>query len=281
MHENTIRTSIISAKQKGIQLNIREIFRYKDLIFLLTRRDIVAMYKQTVLGPVWFILQPLLTTVTFTLIFGKIAKLSTDGIPPLLFYLSGVIIWNCFSETLVKTSNTFIANANLFGKVYFPRMVVPVSISISNLLTFFVQFIFFLAVYAYYLWQGRVTVSYYVLLLPLLLLILSALSLGGGIIISALTTKYRDMRFLITFGVQLLMFLSPVVYPLSSMSEQAQKWMLLNPMAPVLEFFKCAFLQTPMPPWHSLLYSLIFSLLILLAGIIIFNRVEKNFMDTV
>jgi lipopolysaccharide transport system permease protein len=281
MPDNNRWTTIISAKHKGIRLNLKEIYRYKDLILLLTRRDIVAMYKQTILGPVWFVLQPLLTTITFTLIFGKIAKLSTDNTPPILFYLSGVIVWNYFSETLIKTSNTFIANANLFGKVYFPRLVVPLSISLSNLLTFFVQFVFFLIIYLYYLYQGKVSPGYSIIYVPVLLIIMSALGLGMGVIISALTTKYRDMRFLITFGVQLFMFLSPVVYPLSSMSHQAQKLMLLNPMAPVLEFFKCAFLQTPAPPLYSLVYSLFFSILTLLSGIIIFNKVEKNFMDTV
>jgi lipopolysaccharide transport system permease protein len=274
-------SQIISAKEKGYRLGIREIWRYRDLIALLVKRDLTAAYKQTILGPLWLIIQPLLTTITFTLIFGRFAKLSTDGVPPILFYLSGIIVWNYFSENLTKTSNTFITNAGLFGKVYFPRLVVPLSITISNLFTFLIQFAFFISLLIYYSFNSNVHITINILYLPLLLFILAGIGLSLGIIVSSLTTKYRDLRFLIVFGTQLFMFLTPVVYPLSSLSERAQSIMLLNPVASVIEMFKAAFLGTEAPPVYAIIYSLVFTLISLLIGIIIFNRVERSFMDTV
>lgn len=273
-------TDVIVAKGGGFNLRLREIWRYRDLVMLLVKRDLVAIYKQTVLGPLWLIIQPVLTTLTYTLIFGRLANLPVEG-PPILFYMSGVIVWSYFSDNLIKTSNTFISNANLFGKVYFPRLVVPVSITISNIVAFGAQFALFIIIYAYYSFSTNLQLNYTIFYLPLVLFVMAGLGLSFGIIISSFTTKYRDLRFLVTFGTQLLMFFTPVVLPLSFFSENVQQIMLLNPMAPVLELFKSAFLNTPAPPVYSIVYSVCFTVVSLLVGTIVFNRVERNFMDTV
>lgn len=272
---------IIKSKNPLFNFKLKELWRYRDLLFLLVKRDLVAIYKQTILGPFWLIIQPILTTITFTIIFGRFAKISTDGVPPILFYLSGVIIWNYFSENLIKTSNTFISNANLFGKVYFPRLIIPISITISNIIALAVQFLLLLIIWVYYSFQVELKLSIYIFYLPLLLFILAGLGLGLGIIVSSLTTKYRDLRFLINFGTQLFMFLTPVIYPLSVLSPNSQKVLLLNPMTSVLEMFKAAFLGTEAPPIFYLMYSFFFTITTLFFGVLIFRRVERNFMDTV
>lgn len=275
-------TLVIRPHTGMLDLHLADLWRYRDLVKMFVRRDFVSLYKQTILGPLWFIIQPLLTTLTFTLIFGNIAQLSTDGLPKLLFYLSGVTAWNYFSDCLLKTSETFSANANLFGKVYFPRLAVPVSIVISNLIKFGIQLALFLAFYAYFLLSGAaISPTRALVLIPALILIMAALGLGSGIIVSSLTTKYRDLRFLVQFGTQLLMYSTPVIIPLSKLPEQYRWIMLMNPMTPVIETFRYAFLGTGTFSWGNLGISAAVTAVILIGGIMLFNRVEKTFMDTV
>lgn len=274
---------VIKPREKMWSLHLNEVWCYRDLLLLLVRRDFVAFYKQTILGPVWFFVQPLLTTLMYLLIFGKIAGLSTDGIPGLLFYLAGVTCWSYFSESLTKTSDTFITNANIFGKVYFPRLVIPLSIVLSNLIRLGIQFLLFFLVWMYYygFTNENVHPNWTIALLPLLVVLMALFGLGLGIIFSALTTKYRDLRFLLTFGVQLLMFATPVVYPLS-LAPQKYKWLIVaNPFTAIIETFRYGFTGAGEFNWLYLGYSTGTVLLILLLGIFIFNYVEKNFMDTV
>jgi lipopolysaccharide transport system permease protein len=280
--ENNTWDFIIKSNTRKFDFQLNELWNYRDLIFLFVKRDFVTVYKQTILGPLWYIIQPLLTTITFTIIFGKIAKISTDGVPQILFYLSGITIWNYFAECLNKTSNTFVSNASIFGKVYFPRLTVPVSIIISNLITFGIQFLLFLIVLLYfYMKNPMIQPNLYLLLLPVLLIIMAGTGLGIGIIISSMTTKYRDLRFLIAFGVQLLMFATPVIYPISTLSSNQRFFILLNPISSIVETFRFAFTGVGEFSWMSLLYSFIFMLIVLILGLIMFNKVEKSFMDTV
>jgi lipopolysaccharide transport system permease protein len=249
---------------------------------LFVWRDFVAQYKQTVLGPLWHLLQPLLTTLLFTVIFGRIAKLPTDGVPPMLFYMAGVTAWTYFAECLNRTSTTFTQNASIFGKVYFPRLTVPLSVVISNLIKFAIQFALFLGFLAYFRLRGSpIHSTLYVLLTPLLLILMAALGIGAGIIVSALTTKYRDLQVLVTFGVQLAMYATPVIYPLS-MFPNAFRWMIiLNPMAPIIEAFRYAYLGQGLFSWGYLGTSAGIITAILALGIVLFNHVERTFMDTV
>lgn len=275
-------TLIIRPKTRWFDLHLGDLWRYRDLVMLFVWRDFVSFYKQTILGPLWFVIQPLLTTLTFTVIFGNIAQLSTDGLPKILFYLSGITAWNYFSDCLLKTSETFTANSNLFGKVYFPRLAVPVSIVISNLIKFGIQLGLFLGFYFYFL--GRGTAAHptsALLLMPLLVLLMAGLGLGSGIIVSALTTRYRDLRFLVQFGTQLLMYSTPVIYPLSKLPAEYRWIMLANPMTPVIETFRYAFLGTGTFSWNLLGISAAVTLLILAAGVLLFNKVERTFMDTI
>lgn len=273
---------IITPKRSFWDFRFRELWSYRDLVLMFVRRDFVAVYKQTILGPLWYLLQPLLTTLTYVLIFGNIAKLSTDGLPQMLFYMSGVILWNYFASCLNKTSTTFVDNANLFGKVYFPRMAVPVSIVISNFNTFLVQLLFFLVFFFYYYFSTNlIHPNVYISLFPVLIIIMGMIGLGSGIIISSLTTKYRDLRFLVAFGVQLLMFATPVIYPLSSVPGKYREILLWNPMTAVIETFRFSFLGSGSFHWNNLIYSGIFAIVIFLFGELIFNRIERNFMDTV
>lgn len=276
-------TMDIEPQRSLFDLRLRELWQYRDLVMLFVRRDFVAVYKQTILGPLWYLIQPLLTALTFTFIFGQVAQLPTDGLPQFLFYMSGTVIWSYFAECLNKTSNTFVQNANLFGKVYFPRMAVPVSILISNLITFAIQFILFLAFVAFFVLRGTEieTNMWWIALSPVLILMMAGLGLGFGIIISSLTTKYRDLRFLVTFGVQLLMYATPVIYPVSSIPERFQWIILANPMTPVVEAFRYAFLGVGTVNSLNLLYSFVFMLVVVFIGSLIFNRVEQTFMDTV
>lgn len=259
-----------------------ELWRYRDLIGLFVWRDFVAVYKQTILGPLWYLIQPLLTTVVFTIIFGTVAHLPTDKLPPFLFYLSGVIAWKYFADCLVSTSNTFVGNAHIFGKVYFPRLTVPVSVVISNLIAFGIQLFLFVACLAYYWASGSpVHPRPALLLLPLLVVQMAVLGLGFGLLVSSMTTRYRDLAHLVGFGVQLWMFATPVVYPASSIPERWRWVMAWNPMAPVIEAFRYAFLGTGSIDPHSWLLSIANTVCVLLAGIVLFSRVEKSFMDTV
>jgi len=273
---------IIEPQSSWLALNIKEVWRYRDLFLLMVKRDITTVYKQTILGPVWFFLQPILTTFIFTLIFGKIAHLSTDGIPPVLFYLSGLILWNFFSETLVNTSKTFVENAPIFGKVYFPRLVMPLAKTTSGFLKFIIQFLLFVVVLFYYKIQGVALVwNTSLLLIPYLMLLMAGLGLGSGILLSALTTKYRDLIFLINFGVQLMMYATPVIIPFSSVPLKYQWIMGLNPMTSIIETFRHACMGTSIVSYTGLAYSTGFMIVLLFVGVIVFNKVEKSFIDTV
>lgn len=264
------------------ELHLDDLWRYRDLIILFVRRDFVSQYKQTILGPLWVLIQPLLTTIMFMLVFAKVARIPTDGIPPSVFYMSGLTIWNFFSTSLNKTSTTFITNASIFGKVYFPRLVMPISNVISSLISFGIQFCLLLAVIVYYILIGTsFHPNVYLFLVPLILVLMAALSLGLGIIISALTTKYRDLSFLISFSIQLLMYATPVIFPLSYISTK-YKWIILaNPLSPLIETFRFALLGSGTFDISHLMYSVIFTFITLLVGIIMFNQVEKSFMDVV
>jgi lipopolysaccharide transport system permease protein len=273
---------IIRPKRNLLDLRLGELWHYHDLVMLFVRRDFVSVYKQTILGPLWCLIQPLLTTITYTFIFGRIASLPTDDLPPFLFYMSGIVIWTYFADCLTKTSNTFVQNANLFGKVYFPRMAVPVSILLSNMISFGIQFLLFLAFTAIYVINGaQVQPNLWILLSPVLILMMAGLGLGFGIIISSLTTKYRDLRFLVQFGVTLLMYATPVIYPVSSIPKQLQPFIRLNPMTSIVEAFRYAFLGAGTVRPLDLLYSFGFMLVVVFIGSVIFNRVEQTFMDTI
>ena len=275
-------TMIIRPQRRWLDLRLGELWQARELVMLFVWRDFVSVYKQTILGPLWYLIQPLLTTIMFTVIFGRIAKLPTDGLPPMLFYMAGTVIWSYFAACLTKTSNTFIANAGIFGKVYFPRLTVPLSILISNLVAFAIQLGLFLAFLAYFWLAGAaIRPTWSVLLTPVLVLMMAGLGLGFGIIVSSLTTRYRDLQYLVTFGVQLLMYATPVVYPLSTVSGTLRWLILANPMTPIVEGFRYAFLGAgTVDGWH-LLYSGAFMLAVLLIGILMFNQVERTFMDTV
>jgi lipopolysaccharide transport system permease protein len=274
---------VIESKTPLFRLNFRELWRYRDLLFLMVMRDYKASFKQTILGPIWFFIQPLLTSTVYSVIFGMIAKLGTDGNPRLLFYLSGVILWNYFSTCLNSSANTFISNANIFGKVYFPRLIMPVSVIISNMLRFSVQFLFFGLALAYYIIQGNtaVHITWVALLTPVFILIMATLGLSMGLIVSSLTTKYRDLTHLIGFGVQLMMYATPVVYPASELPLKWQQIIQYNPMTAVIEGFRYAFLGSGTFSPSMLLYSLGITVVLFFISVIMFNKVEKGFMDTV
>ncbi len=273
---------VIGPQRAWWDLRLRELWKYRELIGLLVWRDFVAVYKQTILGPLWHLVQPVVSAVVFTVIFGSVAKLPTDGLPPFLFYMAGNTIWAYFSACLMSTSNTFTANAGIFGKVYFPRLIIPISVVISNLISFGIRFGMFILFLIYFLLSGsKLYPNWYILFLPVLLIIMAGIGLGLGIIVSSLTTKYRDLQHLLGFGVQLLMYASPVIYPLSTVPENWRWLLLVNPVTPVIELFRKAFLGTSSLEPVYLLYSLGFMFVVLLIGVFIFNRVENNFMDTV
>ena len=276
-------TEVISPKRSLLDVNLKEIWRYRDLIMLFVRRDFVSQYKQTILGPIWLFIQPLFTTLTFFFVFNQIAKIPTDNIDPILFYLSGITLWNYFSDCFNKTSNTFVANAGIFGKVYFPRLATPISIVFSNLIKLGIQVLLFLAIMGYQIiFKGaEVNINLHILILPFLIILMAVMGLGLGIIFSALTTKYRDLSFLLTFGIQLLMYATPIIYPLSYTSGQLHTIISMNPLTPILESFRYAFFSIGTFDWSGLAYTSIFSFGVLFLGIIIFNQVEKSFMDTV
>ncbi len=275
-------TDVIGPQRGWLDWRLAELWRARDLIMLFVRRDFVAIYKQTILGPLWYLIQPLLTTLTFTVIFGRIAALPTDKLPDFLFYLSGSVIWAYFSECFNKTSVTFITNSNLFGKVYFPRLAVPISVLLSNLITFAIQFVLFLVFMIYYwLVMDVVAPNWSVILLPVYILLMAGLGLGFGIIVSALTTRYRDLQFFVRFGIQLVMYATPIIYPLSSIPEKYRLLILANPLTPIVEGFRYSFLGAGDLNLYSLLYSTVFMLVTLVIGILLFNRIETTFMDTV
>ncbi|WP_426060742.1 ABC transporter permease [Hymenobacter sp. B1770] len=275
-------TEVIQPRTRLLDLGLRDVWRYRDLVMLFVRRDFVSTYKQTILGPIWFFIQPLLTTITYMIVFGGIANLSTDGLPQLPFYLAGVTIWNYFAQTLTSTSTVFTANAAIFGKVYFPRLTMPLSIVVSNLIRFGIQFVLFLAVWMYYLTtQDSLHPNLYILLTPVLLALMGLLSLGLGMLFSALTTKYRDLAMLLTFGVQLLMYATPVIYPLSKLPLKYKPLIMANPLSSIVETFRYGFLGSGTFSWGALGYSAAVTLAILVVGTVVFNKVQKSFTDTV
>lgn len=273
---------VIKPKRSLFDVNLKDVWAYRDLIALFVRRDFVAKYKQTILGPLWFLIQPLLTTIMFTIVFGRIAGISTDGLPKMLFYMSGITAWNYFAESLKATSNTFVANAGIFGKVYFPRLALPISTVISGLIQFFIQFLFLIAFMIYFGITGaNFSPNIYILLIPVLIIMMAGLGLGMGIIISSLTTKYRDLTNLVGFGVQLFMYATPIIYPLSSLPTKYQTILVLNPITSIIETFRFALLGTgSFNPLH-LLYSFVVMIVFLAVGIVLFNKIEQSFMDTV
>ncbi len=271
----------IKPKTNLLDLNLKEVWAYRDLLFLLVRRDFVTFFKQTILGPLWFFISPVFTTIIFTLVFGNIAQISTDGAPQIAFYLGGVTLWNYFSGSLTATASVFTSNAAIFGKVYFPRQVMPLSIVVSKLMQFGVQFCLFLAVILYYWSQGAVQPNIWALATPFIILLMASISLGIGMIFSSMTTKYKDLTQLLTFGVQLMMYATPIIYPISAMSPTLRPIIELNPLTGVFECFKYAYLGVGDFSMGMLMYSIVFAVVILVIGTIIFNRVEKSFMDTV
>lgn len=272
----------VSSKNKLFSVNLKEIWKYRDLIILFVKRDITTAYKQTILGPVWIVINPLLSTVVFTVIFGVIAGIPTDGVPQFLFYLSGNILWGFFSSCLNRGSGTFLGNARLFGKVYFPRLVMPISGIIYNLINFLLQtVVFVILVIVYSLIGANVHPNIFILFTPLLVLHTALLGTAIGLIISSITTKYRDLNVLVSFGVSLLMYITPVVYPISKVPEYFRWLMLLNPVAPIVETYRYAFLGCGSFPWPYLLISLAVTIILLIWGVLVFNKVEKNFIDTV
>lgn len=275
-------TTIIKPKNRLFEVDFKEIWRYRDLLFMFVKREIITQYKQTILGPAWFFIQPALTTVMYMVVFGGIAGIPTDGLPQPMFYLAGIVCWQYFADCLNKTSTTFTANQSIFGKVYFPRLIVPFSIVTSNLLRMFIQLILFVIVYLYYLFIGvSVAPNIYILLFPVLILMLAGLSLGFGIIISSMTTKYRDLTILFTFVVQLWMYATPIIYPLSTMSPKRQWIMALNPVTSIVETFKYGTMGVGTFNWSQLGYSFGFMIVILIIGVVVFNKVQRSFMDTV
>jgi len=276
-------TLVIDKKSnKSILQILKSIFNYKDLLFLFVKRDFIAQYKQTLLGPLWFFIQPVLTTITFSVIFGNLAKISTDGIPNILFYMTGITFWNYFADCVNKTSNTFTLNQGLFGKVYFPRLIVPISIILTNLLKFCIQFFLLIIFWIYYFSiSDSISIQNTILFFPLLIFSMALLGLGVGMVISSLTTKYRDLSFLVTFGVQLFMYASPIVYPLSIVPIKYKWIILLNPMTSIIETFKHGFIGAGVFEPFWLIYSFVISVLLFFIGVKIFNKVEKSFIDTV
>ena len=277
-------TTVIKPKEKLLSVDLGEVWKFRDLMMLFVKRNIITQYKQTILGPLWYLIQPLMTTIMYMVVFGGIAKISTDGLPQPLFYLAGISFWQYFADCLNKTSNTFVSNAAIFGKVYFPRLVSPLSDVISNLVRFGIQFGLFLCVYAYYQIFTDVTIhtNWYALLVPVLVVMLAGLALGFGILFSSMTTKYRDLQLLLSFFVSLWMYATPVIYPLSTITnEKIRLAMMLNPLTGIVEFFKYGMLGVGAHEWWMLGYSFVFMVVLLAVGIVVFNKVQRSFMDTV
>jgi lipopolysaccharide transport system permease protein len=274
-------TETIEANHTLFDLKLKEVWRYKDLIYMFVKRDFISSFKQTILGPIWFFINPIFTTITYLIVFGKLANLPTDGAPPLLFYLAGVTLWNYFSGALLGTSNTFAGNAAIFGKVYFPRLVTPISIVISNLMRLGVQFVLFIIVWAYYIAKGDIHSNVWILATPFLVFLMALFALGVGMIFSSLTTKYKDLNMLLGFGVSLFMYATPVIYPVSSLPGYFKKLAYYNPLTGIFECFKYGWLGVGDFSPLMLGISTIIILLLLGIGVVVFNKVEKTFMDTV
>lgn len=277
-------TTVIRPKEKLFSVDFKEIWQYRDLLTLFVKRNIITQYKQTILGPLWYVIQPLMTTIMYMVVFGGIAKISTDGLPQPLFYLAGICFWQYFADCLTKTSNTFVANAGIFGKVYFPRLITPLSDAVSNLVRFGIQFALFLAVYLYYqlFTDVQIHTNWYALLIPVLVIMLAGLALGFGILFSSMTTKYRDLQLLLSFFVSLWMYATPVIYPLSTITNpKLMLVMQLNPLTGIIEFFKYGMLGVGCHEWWMLGYSFAFMVILLGFGIVVFNKVQRSFMDTV
>ena len=274
--------TVISPKRDFIYFNFREIFKYRDLIFLFIKRDFVTFYKQTILGPLWYIIQPLINAIVFTIIFGNLAKIPTEGVPPFIFYLAGNIIWGYFAICLSSTSNTFVRNSDIFGKVYFPRITIPISNIFIGMLQFFIQFIVFVCFLIYFYFSGSsINIDFTLIFIPLLLFQVAITGLGFGLMISSLTSKYRDLTFVMSFGVQLWMYATPIVYPLSLVSEKYRILFCLNPMTSVVESFRYIFFKESAIKLEYIFISIFISILVLILGMIFFNKTEKSFLDTV
>jgi lipopolysaccharide transport system permease protein len=272
---------VIQGKTSLFDLRLKEVWRYRDLLLMFVKRDFITVYKQTILGPLWFFIQPILTTLTFMVIFGGLAKIPTDGAPKLVFYMSGITIWNYFSNCLTDVSKVFLSNSAIFGKVYFPRLIMPLTIVISNLMKFAVQFVMFVGFVIYFYSQGEINPNLWMLFLPIILLIMALIAMGIGLILSSMTTKYRDLTMLIAFGVQLFMYATPVIYPISVVPVKYLWIIKLNPLVPIFDYTRYAFLGIGDFNIVALVYPVLFSVVILAIGVIIFNKVQKSFMDTV
>ena len=284
MKENQAQewTEIIRPVGKGFKFKFTEVWKYRDLIYLFVHRNFVSQFKQTILGPSWHLIQPLLTTIMFTIVFGKIAKIPTDGVPPFIFYMAGTVIWTYFSNILAETSSTFTSNSHIFGKVYFPRLVMPISVLFSKLIAFSIQFLFFICFIFYFKYKGSdIEITIYAWFTPILIIMMAMFGLGLGVIVSALTTRYRDLTILVGFGIQLFMYVSPVIYPISSLPERWQFYASLNPVAPIIETFRVGYLGSGTFSFVSLAISFFIIIVIMMVGILIFNKIERNFMDTV
>ncbi|MNS16497.1 Teichoic acid translocation permease protein TagG [compost metagenome] len=274
-------TEVIEPSASLLNINLKEVWRYRDLLFLLVHRDFVTFFKQTILGPIWFFVSPIFTTIIFTFVFGNIAKISTDGVPQVAFYLCGVTLWNYFSSALTATSSVFKNNAAMLGKVYFPRLIMPLSIVVSNLMQFAIQFGLFILVVIYYVFKGTIEPNWWILATPFLIALMVAYSLGLGMIFSSLTTKYKDLSMLLTFGVTLYMYATPVIFPVSVMPKNLRPLVELNPLTAIFECFKYGYLGAGHISWGMLAYSTVVIVITLIIGTLVFNKVEKGFMDTV
>ena len=273
--------SVIESRHSLFDINLKELWHYRDLLVLFVRRDFVTVYKQTILGPLWFFIQPLLTTITFTIIFGNVAQLSTDGAPKIVFYMAGITLWGYFSTCLTTVSGVFNANAGIFGKVYFPRLIMPLTIVISNLMKFGVQFLLFICFVIYFTLQNQIQPNNWIMLTPLIIVLMALISMGIGLILSSMTTKYKDLNQLIGFGVQLFMYATPVIYPSSSVPQDYQWVVELNPLVGLFDYMRYAYLGVGEFAISDLVYPSIFSIVILAIGVLVFNKTQKTFMDTV
>lgn len=285
MSQNTTTTeqwdSVIQSKHSLLDINFKELWHYRDLLVLFVRRDFVTVYKQTILGPLWFFIQPLLTTITFTIIFGNVAQLSTDGAPQVVFYMAGITLWNYFSTCLTSVSGVFNANASIFGKVYFPRLIMPLTIVISNLMKFGVQFLLFVGFVVYFVLQNRIQPNSWILFTPVIIVLMALISMGIGLILSSMTTKYKDLNQLIGFGVQLFMYATPVIYPSSSVPSDYLWVVELNPLVGLFDYMRYAYLGVGDFALVDVVYPSVFALVILMVGVLVFNKTQKTFMDTV
>ena len=273
--------SVIESRHSLFDINLKELWHYRDLLVLFVRRDFVTVYKQTILGPLWFFIQPLLTTITFTIIFGNVAQLSTDGAPKIIFYIAGITLWNYFSTCLTTVSGVFNANVSIFGKVYFPRLIMPLTIVISNLMKFGVQFLLFIGFVGYFAFQNQIQPNNWILLTPVVIVLMAVISMGIGLILSSMTTKYKDLNQLIGFGVQLFMYATPVIYPSSSVPQNYQWVVELNPLVGLFDYMRYAYLGVGEFAISDLVYPSLFSIVILAVGVLVFNKTQKTFMDTV